>query len=318
MVADHVKRLVLGLTAALLCVAVVAHADSGTIDWRAAVTGDQGDSTVQQLPDTVLACPGCCSSHGGISSSCASNGHIYCNDGTASPTCLCSSCGVGNPTCTGGQIWTGSACECPAGQTLVNGVCTTSTCTGGRYWNGSSCVCGSGQAFISNACTTCTNGHVPNSTATACVCPSGQTEVAGVCTTQQQTTFAIGGGMSGNWYNAAQSGHGFQLEILKSPLGYASVFWFAFDNYRNQAWISGVGLIQGNRIVIDAARRVGAQFPPYFAPAEAQSLPWGTVTLTFSDCTHGHVDWTSTDPSFSSSGGMDLVRLTQILGTSCP
>lgn len=39
-------------------------------------------------------CPGCCSSHGGISSSCSYSGRIYCNDGTVSPSCLCSSCGV--------------------------------------------------------------------------------------------------------------------------------------------------------------------------------------------------------------------------------
>jgi hypothetical protein len=32
---------------------------------------------------------GCCSSHGGESGFCAINGHELCNDGTASPTCLC-------------------------------------------------------------------------------------------------------------------------------------------------------------------------------------------------------------------------------------
>ena len=43
------------------------------------------------------ACPGCCSSNGGISNSCAANGRIYCNDGTISPSCLCSTCGVVSP-----------------------------------------------------------------------------------------------------------------------------------------------------------------------------------------------------------------------------
>lgn len=45
----------------------------------------------------LAACPGCCSSHGGISQSCATNGKIRCMDGTASPTCSCSSCGVSQP-----------------------------------------------------------------------------------------------------------------------------------------------------------------------------------------------------------------------------
>ena len=39
-------------------------------------------------------CPGCCSSHGGITNSCASNGRVYCQDGTVSPTCTCAACGV--------------------------------------------------------------------------------------------------------------------------------------------------------------------------------------------------------------------------------
>jgi hypothetical protein len=43
------------------------------------------------------ACPGCCSSQGGISNSCAADGRIYCADGTISPTCLCSTCGVSTP-----------------------------------------------------------------------------------------------------------------------------------------------------------------------------------------------------------------------------
>lgn len=39
-------------------------------------------------------CPGCCSGHGGITQICSSNGRIRCMDGTTSPTCLCSTCGV--------------------------------------------------------------------------------------------------------------------------------------------------------------------------------------------------------------------------------
>jgi hypothetical protein len=45
------------------------------------------------------ACPGCCSSHGGITSSCASSGRVICRDGTVSPSCTCGSCGVpGGPS----------------------------------------------------------------------------------------------------------------------------------------------------------------------------------------------------------------------------
>lgn len=158
-------------------------------------------------PLAWAACPGCCSGHGGISSSCGAGGRVQCADGTTSPSCLCTTCGVssgvsppscslsaapfsiqrgssstltascspaatffswvnadiagnaasgtvsptttttysvrgsnsagaGNtasatvtvtappaPTCTGGQVLTGSVCACPAGQTVVDGEC---------------------------------------------------------------------------------------------------------------------------------------------------------------------------------------------------
>lgn len=129
--------------------------------------------------------------------------------------------------------------------------------------------------------------------------------------------FAIGPSLSGNWYNPQQDGHGFQFEVLQSPANAATAFWYVFDNNRNQAWINGAGQIDGNRIVMNAGRRLGARFPPNFVSSEAASTPWGTLTFTFSDCNHGHVDWTTTDPSFTPGGGMDIQRLTQIAGTTC-
>ncbi len=47
--------------------------------------------------EVSAACPGCCSGHGGISASCSSVGRIVCVDGTVSPSCLCSTCGVAPP-----------------------------------------------------------------------------------------------------------------------------------------------------------------------------------------------------------------------------
>ncbi len=80
-------------------------------------------------------CPGCCSSHGGISYTCAANGRIYCNDGTVSPSCSCSSCNVPNtPICPTGQSWNGYACvmpDCAGGRTMVNGLCE---CPSGQIW----------------------------------------------------------------------------------------------------------------------------------------------------------------------------------------
>jgi plastocyanin len=131
-------------------------------------------------------------------------------------------------------------------------------------------------------------------------------------------SFTIGPALSGNWRNPAQDGHGFQFEVLKSPAGFVTAFWFVFDNNRNQAYITGAGQIEGNKVVMNSGRRLGAKFPPNFLTSDAVAVPWGTLTFTFTDCDHGHVEWTTTDPSFTPSGGMDIERLTQVAGTTCP
>lgn len=41
---------------------------------------------------------GCCSSHGGVSSACQSNGHVVCNDGSTGSSCLCSPGNIFVPT----------------------------------------------------------------------------------------------------------------------------------------------------------------------------------------------------------------------------
>ena len=78
------------------------------------------------FPEPVIAaCPGCCSGHGSVSASCATSGRIFCVDGTVSPSCLCSTCGVAPPppppppppalSCTGGRVLVSNTCVCPGG-----------------------------------------------------------------------------------------------------------------------------------------------------------------------------------------------------------
>ena len=52
-------------------------------------TGAYADPTV--LPQ---GCPGCCSYHGGITQACFVDGRVMCVDGTVSPSCTCSACGI--------------------------------------------------------------------------------------------------------------------------------------------------------------------------------------------------------------------------------
>ncbi|UXI66727.1 cupredoxin domain-containing protein [Tahibacter amnicola] len=130
------------------------------------------------------------------------------------------------------------------------------------------------------------------------------------------TPVVLDAAYSGNWYDPAQNGHGIQLEYLGNNV--VTAFWFTFDNAGNQVWLNGAGTADGHRVQISTARVIGGRFPPNFNPALVQSTSWGTLTLTFASCQSARLDWTTTDPAFTPSGFMNLTRLTQVSGTSCP
>ncbi len=87
------------------------------------------------LPSTGWsACPGCCSSHGGVSQSCGSSGRIICRDGTVSPSCTCSSCGVAtSPVCTPRAEQ--RTLSCSSGQTGAVVETRNYSCSLGGIWS---------------------------------------------------------------------------------------------------------------------------------------------------------------------------------------
>ena len=128
--------------------------------------------------------------------------------------------------------------------------------------------------------------------------------------------FEIGAGLSGLWYDPAQSGHGLFIEVLRDNRLLAG--WFAFNPAgTEQAWIFGVGTYNGNTAVItDVVQSSGGRWIPNFDPHQVVLNPWGTLTFTFTDCNHGKVNFNST--SGYGTGSMNLTRLTLPAGLSCP
>lgn len=84
--------------------------------------------------ESSAACPGCCSSHGGITNSCSTSGRVICADGSVSPSCSCSSCGVSTtptPTCKPTTEY--STAACPQGSTGTVTSARTYTCLTSTY-----------------------------------------------------------------------------------------------------------------------------------------------------------------------------------------
>ncbi|MGH7749682.1 MAG: spondin domain-containing protein, partial [Candidatus Dormibacteria bacterium] len=113
--------------------------------------------------------------------------------------------------------------------------------------------------------------------------------------------------------------HGFDIEILPTNPPQLLASWFVFAPTSGQAWIGGLGPIDGNQAVVQGYQVAGpgALFPPDFNGAKVQRQLWGTLTFTFTDCNTGQLSWASTVPAYG-SGTLNLVRLTMPAGLTCP
>ena len=128
--------------------------------------------------------------------------------------------------------------------------------------------------------------------------------------------FVITPGITGSWYNPAQSGHGFNLEILPGNIFLA--YWYVFDNSGNNLWLGGIsnGAFSGDTAVVNLTQTTGGTYPP-LDPTKIVRSPWGTLTFAFSDCNNGTATWAPATQAFT-GGTMPIKRLTSVSGLSCP
>ncbi|MEP6938631.1 MAG: plastocyanin/azurin family copper-binding protein [Rudaea sp.] len=128
--------------------------------------------------------------------------------------------------------------------------------------------------------------------------------------------FSIVPGITGSWYNPAQSGQGFNIEIMANNTFIA--FWYVFDASGNDLWLTGIGNYSGDTTTLAMTQTTGGAFPPAFDPSKIVRTPWGTLSLQFSDCNHGSATWQPTDTAHFASGTMPIQRLTSVAGVACP
>ncbi|MCE7930964.1 MAG: hypothetical protein DYH17_06280 [Xanthomonadales bacterium PRO6] len=129
-----------------------------------------------------------------------------------------------------------------------------------------------------------------------------------------------GGGLrachSGTWYQPEQNGHGLQAQVIGPPGQQQLVLiWFVYLQGR-QVWLIGVAPIQGEHARVPMTITRGGQFPPAFQAAQVVREPWGTVDFRAVDGGRARIEWQSDRAGFG-SGGLDLVRLSGLLGKPC-
>ncbi len=127
--------------------------------------------------------------------------------------------------------------------------------------------------------------------------------------------FTIGNGMTGQWFDPNESGHGFGLEVLPGNVLLAE--WYVFARRIGRDWIIASGPIVGNTAVLAAAQTSGGKFPPNFNPAQIENQAWGPMTFTFTDCNNGTASWQPTVAGYT-AGSIPITRLTMPAGLTCP
>ena len=83
------------------------------------------------------------------------------------------------------------------------------------------------------------------------------------------------------------------IELL--PSNRMLVAWLTFSPTGEQAWFLGAGGYIGSTATIGAVvQPTGGRWIPNFDATKIVNNAWGSLTLTFTDCNHGRVDFNST------------------------
>lgn len=132
----------------------------------------------------------------------------------------------------------------------------------------------------------------------------------------------IGAGISGLWYDPANTGHGLVLQVSGSGdadnLPYKMVaYWNVFTPQGQQLNLWGIGDIANNAatVTVPVNTSTGGNFPPALS-GNATTQPFGTLGFTFSDCNTASMAVTTSRAGYANTT-VPLKRLTSVADVPC-
>ncbi len=124
---------------------------------------------------------------------------------------------------------------------------------------------------------------------------------------------ALPAGISGAWFNPAQSGHGISVQVIAPDA--ALLFWYTYDREGRPMPLYIEGRIAGRRIEGTAYRPSGMRFG-VFDPTATSMAVWGEIRMDFEDCNRATLSWTTDSPEFGSAS-LPMSRLAPLHGVTC-
>lgn len=139
-----------------------------------------------------------------------------------------------------------------------------------------------------------------------------RTQIVPLSTSAQAPALPVDPGHSATWYDPARDGEGFVLENLDGVN--ALVYWFTYDEDGGQRWLTGLGTIAGNRIVIpELVLTTGGRFGPPFDPDAVVRQAVGSGEFWFTGCDEGWFDY----EAFGQHGRFALRRTSRTMTVDC-
>jgi hypothetical protein len=122
-------------------------------------------------------------------------------------------------------------------------------------------------------------------------------------------------GTTGLYFNHASNGH--YVTVQRVFDGNALVIWNTFDQTGKQAWMYGIGPVNGGKIHADqVVQNVGGVLHPGGTVTGITPTLWGSFDLDVSNCYAATLSYQSVLPQFG-SGTIDLERLAFVNGLDC-
>jgi hypothetical protein len=120
--------------------------------------------------------------------------------------------------------------------------------------------------------------------------------------------FRISKALAGAWYNPDTDGQGFFLDVYENQ-NFMFLSWFTYDLQRpvdgtaelgepGHRWLTAQGPIDGATAVLDVNLSAGGVFDAS-EPSADEPAPVGSMTVEFTDCMSGSVEYTLTTPAVS-------------------
>ncbi|MCF6319463.1 MAG: peptidylprolyl isomerase [Proteobacteria bacterium] len=130
----------------------------------------------------------------------------------------------------------------------------------------------------------------------------------------------INSGLNGAWFNPSTSGQGILIEVLPT-LDSVFMAWFLHDSVLpveeevaivgspGQRWLSGLGVIDhdNNTVIIDLTNTSGGLFNDNRPVVNSDANSYGTVILSFQDCSNIDVDFDLIEQELSGSFSMGRI-----------